>query len=383
MPRRRSFLSSRASLVSPTRRRFLQGSAAALAGVALSNCRQNLAEVQTDTSGANAAGSGSTGGKLHVYTWADYTDDTLAAAFTEKTGIDVVIDIYDSNETMLAKLQAGGGDAYSVLYPSDYMVAQMIEMKLLTAMDLARVEGMDNLLEQWRDPVYDPGNAHSIPYSWGTTGLLYNRELVSGSPEDWDYLWDNKDDLSRRITLLDDVRETMGAVLRSLGYSYNSTDPKQLEEAYKRLMELKPHLAAFKSFGFEEQLLGGDLSVVMSYSVDAISATLEDDRMEYVVPSSGSSVWTDTMVIPTGAPNVDAAYQWINFMLQPEVSKDAVERLSFATPNAAAFDLLSDELKNNKDLFPPESVLAKCEGIAPVGSAAELYDRYWTEITSS
>ncbi|MBD0336852.1 MAG: extracellular solute-binding protein, partial [Cyanobacteria bacterium Co-bin13] len=149
------------------------------------------------------------------------------------------------------------------------------------------------------------------------------------------------------------------------------------------LLEIKPHLAAFRSFGFEEQLLGGDLSVVMSYSVDAIAATLEDERMEYIVPASGSSVWTDAMVIPTDAPNVDAAYAWINFILQPEISKDAVERLSFATPNGAAFDLLPAELKSNQDLFPTEETLAKCEGIAPLGDAADLYDRYWTEVTSS
>ncbi|HEY9737616.1 MAG TPA: spermidine/putrescine ABC transporter substrate-binding protein, partial [Trichocoleus sp.] len=277
----------------------------------------------------------------------------------------------------------GGGDTYSILYPSDYMVAQMLEMGMLTELDKSRIKGTENLLDKWANPVYDPGNTHSIPYSWGTTGLLYNRELVSGTPEDWSYLWDNKEDLSRRITLLDDVRETMGAVLKSLGYSYNATDPQQLEEAFARLNELKPHLASFKSFGFEEQLLGGDLAMVMSYSVDAIAATLEDERMEYVVPASGSSVWTDTMVIPTSAPNVEAAYAWINFMLQPEVSKDAVERLSFATPNGAAFDLISDELKNNKDLFPSEDVLANCEGIAPIGDVITLYDRYWTEITSA
>ncbi|MBD0337045.1 MAG: spermidine/putrescine ABC transporter substrate-binding protein, partial [Cyanobacteria bacterium Co-bin13] len=274
---------SRQRAFSATRRRFLQGSAAAVAGVALSNCRQNLAEVQTGTGStdASAAGGGAGGtGTLNIYTWADYVDDDLTARFTEETGIRAVVDIYDSNETMLAKLQAGGGSTYSILYPSDYMVAQMLEMDMLIELDQSRIKGKENLLDQWTDPVYDPGNAHSVPYSWGTTGLLYNRELVTGRVEDWSYLWDNKESLSRRITLLDDVRETMGAVLKSLGYSYNSTDPQQLEAAYQRLLEIKPHLAAFRSFGFEEQLLGGDLSVVMSYSVDAIAATLEDERME-------------------------------------------------------------------------------------------------------
>ncbi|NER80331.1 MAG: extracellular solute-binding protein [Leptolyngbya sp. SIO1D8] len=384
MPRKRSLYSNQFRRLGPTRRRFLQGSAAAIAGVTLANCRQNIADVQSgaDTEAAsNGGGEGS--GVLHVYTWADYTSDQLVEAFTEKTGIEVIVDIYDSNETMLAKMQAGGGDAYSILYPSDYMVQQMIELGMLTEIDKDRIEGLGNIFDKWQNPVYDLGNTFSIPYAWGTTGLLYNKEVVSGTPEDWDYLWDNQSALSRRMTLLDDVRETMGAVLKSLGYSYNSTDPAELEEAYNRLAELKPAIASFMSFGYEDALFGGDLSLVMAYSVDAIAATLEDERMEYLVPSSGSSVWTDTMVIPPNAPNVDAAYQWINFNLDPAISQMNTETLFNATPNKVAFDNLSDELKSNTDLFPPQDVLDNCEGIAPVGDATELYDEYWTRITSA
>lgn len=353
-----------------------------MAGLALANCRGGpVANVQTtDDTDTTGGGSDRT---LHIYTWADYVDEPAMEAFTEATGIKVVVDIFDSNETMLAKLQAGGGDTYSVIYPSDYMVTQMVDLGLLTELDSSRLKGIENLLDKWQDPVYDGNNVHSVPYSWGTTGLLYNRELVTGNPEDWDYLWENQEALSRRITLLEDVRETMGAVLKSLGYSYNATDPAKLEEAYNKLAELKPHLASFKSFGFEEQLLGGDLTMVMSYSVDAIAATLEDDRMEYIVPASGSSVWTDTMVIPASAPDVDAAYEWLNFVLQPQVSAGLVERLYFATPIEAAYEMLPEELKANKDLFPPEDLLAKCEGIAPVGDAIDLYDQYWTQVTSA
>ncbi|MGP1375535.1 MAG: ABC transporter substrate-binding protein [Almyronema sp.] len=382
MPRKRLFSSS-SRRFSTTRRRFLQGSAAALGGVALSNCSQRLSNVQSETDSANSEATAAAPGTLYVYTWADYTNDELAQLFTEQTGIDVVIDIYDSNETMLAKMQAGGGENYSILYPSDYMVQQMVELGMLAELDLDRIKGMDNLLDKWQDPVYDSGNQRSVPISWGTTGLLYNKEVLTTVPEDWDYLWENQNALARRMTLLDDVRETMGAVLKSLGYSYNSTEPEKLEEAYQKLVELKPAIASFMSFGFEDALLGGDLDLVMSYSVDAIAATLEDDRLEYIVPESGSSVWTDTMVIPTSAPNVDAAYTWINFMLQPEVAKQAVESLYFATPNAEALKQLPEELTSNQDLFPPEDLLNRCEGIAPVGDASNLYDRYWTQLTSA
>ncbi|MEM7793074.1 MAG: extracellular solute-binding protein [Cyanobacteria bacterium P01_C01_bin.118] len=377
MPRRLS-RNSRTS-----RRYFLQGSAAALAAVGLSNCGQRtIGETEPapdDGSGASAEASG----VLHIYTWADYTDDELAAQFTEATGIDVKIDVYDSNETMLAKMQAGGGANYSLIYPSDYMVTEMIGLEMLTELDQSRIVGLDKIREKWKSPVYDPDNIHSIPYSWGTTGLLYNSELLTTTPTDWNYLWENSDVLSRKMTMLDDVRETMGAVLSSLGYSYNATDPAELEEAYQKLLELKPDLASFKSFGWQDELLSGDLLLSMVYSVEGIPVSLENPKFKYVIPESGSSVWTDTMVIPTSAPNIDAAYEWINFNLQPQVSKETVERLFFATPNGEAMTMLSKELLDNENLFPPEDLLAKCEGIAPVGEANVLYDEYWTKVTSA
>lgn len=359
-----------------SRRRFLQGSAAVVAGLTAANCRQNLA-------GPPASGGGDDG-TLHIYTWANYTDDSLAAAFTERTGIPVVIDIFDSNEIMLTRLQAGGGDAYSIIYPSDYMVSEMLDLGLLTELDHSRITGLDNLKARWQNPAYDPNNAHSVPFCWGTTGLLFNREVTPGEPADWDFLWANQEPLSRRITLLDDMRETLGATLKSLGYSYNSNNPDEIKAAYARLLELRPHIASFKTTGFENELLGGDLSVSMAYSSDAIALTLEDNRMEYIIPASGASLWTDTLAIPATAPNLDAAYQWINFMLDPEIASAAVERLFFATANQAAFDQLPTQIQRNEDLYPSEAVLAKSEGIVALDTAStDLFDQYWTQVTSA
>jgi len=360
-----------------TRRRFLQSSAAMVAGVSMANCRQNLTQ-------PGAGGSGGDPSTLHIYTWANYVDDSLTAAFTERTGIRVVVDIFDSNEIMLTKMQAGGGGAYSILYPSDYVVSEMVDTGLLAKLDRSRLVGLENLKDQWQNPAYDPGNAHSIPFNWGTTGLLYNRDVTPGRPEDWIFLWDNKEALSRRITMLDDMRETLGVALKTLGYSYNTTNPAQIEAAYAQLRELQPHIAAFKTTGFENEILAGDLSVAMTYSSDAIALTLEDDRLDYVIPASGTSLWTDTLAIPSSAPNVDAAYQWMNFLLEPEVAQAAVERLFFATANQAAFNLLPDALRNNPHLYPPEAVLANSEGIQSIDTASnDLFDRFWTEITSA
>jgi len=218
--------------------------------------------------------------------------------------------------------------------------------------------------------------------SWGTTGFIYNTKLLNPGPDDWNFIWDNKDKLSRKMTLLDDVREVLGATLKSLGYSYNSTNPQELNEAYERLKALKPAVRSFESFGWEDRLIAGDLTLCMTYSIIGNKLPIEHPELKFVIPKSGTSVWTDTIVIPKTAPNADAAYAWINFMLEPENASFAVDKLKFATPNTAAFDLLSDDLKSDTNLFPTDDMLANCEGIASVGEATETYDKLWTQLKS-
>lgn len=365
-----------------SRRRFLQFSAAAVSGMALSNCARNLSNA-----GSSPAGSPSSPAQnktLHIYTWANYTDDELLRGFQDRTGIQVVVDTFDSNETMLTKLQGGGGAAYSIIYPSDYMVEKMIGDEMLAPLDKSRLQGADRWLPQWQDPVYDKGNAHSVPVVWGTTGLIFDPERVGEPITGWDYLWDNVDRLSRQVTLINDVREVMGATLKYLGYSLNSTKPAEIEAAYKELLKLKPAVANVITNGWEDQLASGDLTVSMAYSQDAISLIEESPNLRYMVPETGSSLWTDTMAIPKTAPNLDAAYEWLNYILDPENSAKMVERLKIATPNEAAFDKLSPDLQQDENLFPSKAVLAKSEGIAPLPQdITDLYERYWTQLTSS
>ncbi|HEY9644234.1 MAG TPA: extracellular solute-binding protein, partial [Coleofasciculaceae cyanobacterium] len=168
------------------RRRFLQLSTAAFSGLALANCRRSL---EGGASAPASSPSAASGKQLNIYTWAEYTSPDLVKRFTDQTGIQVITDLYDSNETMLAKLQAGGGKQYSIIYPSDYMVRQMIDFNLLTKLDPARIKGMDGIGKRWQSPSYDPQNAHSIPYNWGTTGLLYNTKVWNQEPQDWGDLW--------------------------------------------------------------------------------------------------------------------------------------------------------------------------------------------------
>jgi len=366
----------RNSRVAQTRRQFLQTSVAAMVASSLSSCGWTLAEVKTTP---NTQVSSDT---LYIYTWSGYTDQDLLDRFREETGLRVVADVFDSNESMLARLQAGGAGAYSVIYPSEYMAQKMIKLGLLAELDRSLLVGLEDLFPQFQDPNYDPGGRFSVPISWGTTGLIFDSKNLQIPPKDWDYLWNNKDKLSKRMTLLNDVREVMGATLRMLGYSYNATDPNQIRQAYEKLVKLRPAIASFSTDSWRPQMIVGDLLIAMCYSSDAAEIMGENQDLRYITPDSGSSLWTDTMVIPKSAPNPAGAYKWINFMLQPDVAATLVKRLKFATPSKFAYQKLPKTLRNDPTLFPPESVIARSESISPVGKANEIYERYWTQLTS-
>lgn len=366
------------SLPSLSRRQFLQMTAT-VSGLALSGCGWTLAEVRPT--------SGTKGNKeeLSIYTWDSYVDPQLTETFKMQTGIQVVADIFNSNETMLATFQAGKGGVYSVIYPSDYKVSEMIKRNFLSPLDHSRLTGLTELLPQFQNSVYDPGNRFSVPISWGTTGLLFNTDALA-PPEDWDYLWKQQQQLNRKMTLLDDMREVMGATLKSLGHSYNSTKPREIRQAYEKLLKLKPAVTTFTTDAWKDRLLAGDLLLAMVYSADAVRLIHEnpDSKLAYVIPKSGTSLWSDTMVIPRTAPNPDAAYAWINFMLQPAIAADITQRLFFATPNQGAMDQLPTSLRNNQNLFPPDEVLQRCERIQPLDpKVTELYEQYWTKLTSA
>ncbi|MBK1989602.1 spermidine/putrescine ABC transporter substrate-binding protein [Sphaerospermopsis aphanizomenoides BCCUSP55] len=363
-----------------TNRRLFIKRMLAFSGLSLSSCGWKLANVNANYT--NSGNSGNSGQKdsLSIYTWSQYTDQELLSTFTAQTGIKVLADVYDSNDVMLAKLQAGGAASYSIIYPSDYMVQKMVDKNLLTAINHENLIGLENLFTQFQNPSYDPNNRYSIPFNWGTTGLLYNSEKLATPPEDWEYLWQNQDQLYKRMTLLNDVREVMGATLKMLGYSYNSQNETEIKAAYEKLKLLKPAIAAFDTDAWQNQILAGDLLLAMCYSADGVKISQENPKLKYVIPRSGSSLWTDTIVIPKTAPNLPVAYSWINLLLQPDVAAAISKRLKIATPNRAGFEQLPKEIQTNTSLFPPASILEKCERLTPVGKVEEVYERYWTQL---
>jgi spermidine/putrescine transport system substrate-binding protein len=361
-------------MMNMTRRRQFLKQMALLSSLSLSSCGWRLANVS-----ANYTGSAKTD-QLYIYTWSQYTDQQLLSTFTTQTGIKVLVDTFDSNDVMLAKLQASGGGAYSVIYPSDYMVQKMVEKDLLTELNHEQLIGLENLFKQFQNPSYDPNNRYSLPFSWGTTGFIYNSEKLENAPEDWEYLWQNQDKLNKRITLLNDVREVMGATLKMLGYSYNSQNEKEIQAAYQKLRSLKPAIAAFDTDAWQNQILAGDLWLAMCYSSDGVKISKENPKLKYVIPRSGSSLWTDTIVIPKTATNLPGAYSWINLLLQPDVAAAISKRLNISTPNRAGFEQLPNQIQNNTNLFPPQAILNQCERVSPVGEFEEIYERYWTQL---
>jgi spermidine/putrescine transport system substrate-binding protein len=361
-----------------SRRRFLQLAAASTLGVGLSSCGWRLGKVQS------AEGIQASTNELYIYTWDGYVDQKLLDSFREKTGIKVTAQVFGSNEEMLANFQAGKGTVYSLVYPSIAYVAKMSRLGLLSELDHSRLEGLSNLYPRFRQSPYDPDNRYSIPFTWGTTGIIYNTEKLSVAPTDWSYLWQYRDQLMRRMTLLEDPREVIGAVLQSLGYSCNTNDPQQIKQAYEKLVELKPALATFTTDAWQDQMLAGDYLLAMVYSSDAFRVIQENPKLQYVIPRSGTSLWIDTMTIPKTAPNLEGAYAWINFLLQPEVAAQFIERLQLATPNQMAKQLLPPQLRQSPVLFPSEKLLTNAETVAPSEDRAinDLYTDYWNRLKS-
>ncbi|WP_055073953.1 PotD/PotF family extracellular solute-binding protein [Pseudanabaena sp. 'Roaring Creek'] len=324
---------------------------------------------------------------LYLYGWATYVNNQeVLEGFTKETGIKVVGDAYDANEVMLAKLETSNGrSGYSIIYPSDYMVSQMRDKKLLAPLNKKLLPNLTNIATNYLELPHDRGAVFSIPVSLGTTGIAYNVEavksIVGEEPTDWSYLWQHKNKL--RITLVNDPREVIGMALHTLGYSYNSKEETQIEHAFQKLRELMPAIANFSTDAWRDPLASGDLMMCMAFSGDAISLSRQNPNVKYVLPNNGTSIWTDTIAIPRGAPNIEGAHAWINYVMKPEIAAKISDANSFGTTNKLAKSLIPDDLKAIKALEPSETIIAKCDRITKLEpEALQIYDGFWTRLTT-
>lgn len=316
--------------------------------------------------------------RVNVYIWSEYLPQEVIDRFTAESGIEVHVDLYDAAEAVLEKLQSGVAD-YDVVVPSDYVVKILIAEGLIQPLGLARLPNRENLDPRFLDKPFDPGNRHSLPYLWGTTGLGYDRTKVDEPVDSWQALFDPR--FAGRILMLDDMRECFAVALKSMGRSLNETDPAALAAAADLLKLQKRLVKTYNSGDFANILAAGDVDLAHGFNGQLAQVVREEpDRLAYVVPKEGGTVWMDNVAIPAGARNLDAAYAFLDFLMRPEVAAAIVEGVSYASANAAARPLIDPEILADPAIYPPDEILDRCEFIDDLGETTTLLDRYWTEI---
>jgi spermidine/putrescine transport system substrate-binding protein len=362
-----------------SRGRFLRVMGAA--GVAGSTLSILACQPNTNPQQSGGGGGGPEEKKLNLYNWTGYVAKSTIPNFEKRTGIKVTQDYYTSNEELLAKLQAGG-TGYDVIVPSDYMVGVMIKSDILLPLDKSKIPNFKNIGENFKGLPYDPHNEYSVPYQWGTTGILYNKKEI-GEVDIWDVMWNPE--FKGKIGMLNDTRETMGAALYRLGYSVNSTDPDQLDEAEAELKKQKPLLRGyFDSYsGSRPLVINGDLLLGHNFSGDAYDALSRNSDLDYVIPKPGATRWTDNMAIPKGAEHPDNAHKFINYILDPKVGAALDNYLYYNTPNEAALPMIDDSLKKYPYYTLTPEVEDRLQIIRDLGEVTRDYERRFTEVKSA
>ncbi len=327
---------------------------------------------------------------VYVYNWGEYIDFDVIELFEEETGIKVEYSEFVENEDMYPVIKTGS-IKYDVVCPSDYMIQKMIDEDMLAEINYDNVPNAKNI-----DPVYlknaeefDPGNKYSVPYCWGTVGILYNKSMIKTEIDSWAALFDEDfmeaNGYAGDVLMINSVRDAFGIALSYLGYSINSTDEEQLEEAKQLLKKQFPYVDSYVVDQVRDKMIGEDNPIGVIYSGEAIFTQRENPNLEYVVPKEGSNVWIDGWVIPKNAPNKEYAEKWIDFMCRPDIALKNFEEITYSTPNTAARDLIEDEdIKNSPIAFPDASLLDRCHTYKYLGEEIEkIYLNKWNEVKTN
>ena len=323
--------------------------------------------------------------ELRIYIWSEYMDPDMPKAFEKETGIKVRVDLYESNEELVAKLQAGGVNQYDLVVPSDYIMPSMIELGLVQPLDKTKLPNIKNLTAKFTSPGFDPDNKYSVAYQWGTVGMMFNKQLIKDYEPSWDLMLDPSRD-SGPFILIDSTREMMGIGLKYLSTSVNSTDHAKLKEMADILINAKKSkncLGFQGGVGGKNKVIAGTAASAIVYNGDAIQSVLDaPDKYGFVVPKEGSIVWVDSMMIPAKAPNVDAAHKWINWIMEAKNGAWLSNYNYYATPNKAALPFIEEDALSNPGIYPPKETMANLEFILDLGKDNRLYDEVWTMIKS-
>lgn len=330
----------------------------------------------------SGASEGSGSGTLSIYAWSGEIPDSVVAGFEEETGIAVTVDTFDSNETMISKL-AAGNSGYDIVEPSQYAVQLLVDRDLVASIDHSKLEGFDNLAEKFVDPSFDPGNEHSIPWAWGTTGILYNEACTGREITGWSDMWDPA--FSGKIYMLDNMLSAYIAGLQVKGLSATTTDETEIEQGTQALLEQKPLLAGYNSQNYADLVGAGDACIAEAYSGTTSAKAVEaNPDVRYIIPEEGGTLWTDSFSIVSGTADEDAAYQWLNYTLRPEVAALLTDEASLASTNAAALPLIADQsLVENAAIYAPAEALTNSEFIVDPGAALAFFQDGWTRVRAS
>lgn len=345
------------------RRQFITTSSAALAAASIPACKGS-----TETK------------KLTIFTWADYLSEDAKAGFEKANNCEIIIDTFDSNEAMLAKLEAGA-TGYDLLVPSSYAVQALNRKQLLHPLDLAKITNVSNIDKAHLTKATDSKMEYSVPYMSATTCLCYLASKVKDPVESWTML--DRTDLKGRITLLDDMREVLGAALKLLGHSINSTNPAELAAAREIALRWKKNIAKFESEQYKTGIASGEFYLVHGYAGDLMQVALENEDMKIFIPKEGSVTSCDDLCIPKSAKEVDLAHAFINYVTDPEVAAENMQSLGYRAPNSSAYPLLSEDFRGSPLLFPPGDLFAKCEPIGDLGDKLPLWTAEWDKVKAS
>ena len=321
--------------------------------------------------------------KVVVYNWGEYLDPEVLTMFEEETGIDVVYEEFETNEILYPKISSGA-IAYDVICPSDYMIQRMIKNDLLAEINFDNIPNIKNIGKEYMDQSrqFDPENKYSVPYCWGTVGILYNKTMVDEPVTSWSILWDEK--YKDNILMQDSVRDTFGATLKYLGYSLNSTDLDELTKARDLLIKQKPLVQAYVIDQVRDKMIGNEAAIGVIYSGEAIYTQKENPDLEYVVPEEGSNIWIDSWVIPKNAENKENGEKFINFLCRPDIALKNFEYITYSTPNTEARKMIEDEsIRNSKIAFPDLSKYDNLETFQYLGTEADqTYGELWNQVKS-
>ncbi|MDF2877072.1 MAG: transporter substrate-binding protein [Clostridia bacterium] len=327
-------------------------------------------------------GCGASKESITVYNWGDYIDPEVNDLFTEETGIKVIYSEYANNEEMYATVEPGNVN-YDILVPSDYMVEKMIHNGMLEKIDTTQLTNYMHIDEEFKNLPFDPDDSYSVPYMWGTVGIVYNTKLVDKPVDSWDVLWDEK--YKEQIFMYDSERDSIMVALKKLGYSMNTRDEKELEEAKELLIQQAPLVLAYVGDEGKGKMVNEEAALMIAWAGDAMVMMDENPDLAYAIPKEGSNYFVDSIVIPKGSKNIAGAHQYIDFLCRPEIAARNAEYIGYSTPMSAAKELLPEEIKNSEVAYPPKEMLndEKMEMFNDPSDVIELYSSLWTQVKAS